>query len=216
MNNMYTVLGNLQIIFQIILWLLSFYWLDFELFTYILNDYYFIKIISGLIIMWSQLFLFQYFLYVVQTDSIYEVENDTELQNIQERLDYTICKKCNIARLKRAHHCRYCNKCVLKMDHHCFSLNKCIGENNYNYFIKYIIMIELNSSYIFWIGIYVLFNYYSEIKLFGCIKYGVLVFVSFMESCGLFFYLLFHVYLNLVDLTTLEVIYPNLRVKPKK
>ena len=77
-------------------------------------------------------------------------------------------------------------------------------------------MIELNSSYIFWIGIYVLFNYYSEIKLFGFIKYGVLVFVSFMESCGLFFYLLFHVYLNLVDLTTLEVIYPNLRVKPKK
>ena len=216
MNNMYTILGNLQIIFQIILWLLSFYWLDFELFTYILNDYYFIKIVFGLIIMWSQLFLFQYLLYVAQTDSIYEVENDTELQNIQEKLDYTICKKCNLTRPKRAHHCRYCNKCILKMDHHCFSLNKCIGENNYNYFIKYIIMIELNSSYIFWIGIYVLFNYYSEIKLIGCIKYGILVFISFMESCGLFFYLLFHIYLNLADLTTLEVIYPNLRVKPKK
>ena len=38
MNNMYTVLGNLQIIFQIILWLLSFYWLDFELFTYIILE----------------------------------------------------------------------------------------------------------------------------------------------------------------------------------
>ena len=216
MNNMYTILDNLQIIFQIILWLLSFYWLDFELFTYILNDYYFIKIVFGLIIMWSQLFLFQYLLFVAQTDSIYEVENDTELQNIQEKLDYTMCKKCNLTRPKRAHHCRYCNKCILKMDHHCFSLNKCIGENNYNCFIKYIIMVELNSSYIFWIGIYVLFNYYSEIKLFGFIKYGILVFVSFMESCGLFFYLIFHIYLNLADLTTLEVIYPNLRVKPKK
>ena len=136
--------------------------------------------------------------------------------NIQEKVDYTICKKCNLTRPKRAHHCRYCNKCIVKMDHHCFSLNKCIGENNYNYFIKYIIAVELNSGYIFWIGIYVLFNYYSEFKLFGFIKYGVLVFVSFMEWCGLFFYLLFHIYLNLADLTTLEVIYPILRVKSKK
>lgn len=212
MNNMYTVLGNLQIIFQIILWLLSFYWLDFELFTYILNDYYFIKIISGLIIMWSQLFLFQYFLYVVQTDSIYEVENDTELQNIQERLDYTICKKCNIARPKRAHHCRYCNKCVLKMDHHCFSLNKCIGKNNYIYFLRYLLFVELNTSFIFWVTSYVCINFHSELSYIIFIKYGILIFISFMGSCGMFFYIIFHIYLIWRNLTTLEFMYPTLRI----
>jgi palmitoyltransferase len=159
-----------------------------------------------------QLFLYQYLYYVVKVDSIFEIENDNELQNINEKHDYTTCKKCNIMRPKRAHHCRYCNKCILQMDHHCFTLNKCIGKNNYPYFLKYLIFAQLNSSHIFWITIYVSYNYYSEFKLVSFIKYGILIFASLMGSCGLFFYLLFHLYLNLTNLTTLEYIYPTLRI----
>ena len=212
MNKLYLILGKLQIGFQLILWFISFYWLDFELFSYILNDFFFFKAILGVIMISCQLFLYQYLFYVVKIDSIFEIENDNELQNINEKHDYTTCKKCNIMRPKRAHHCRYCNKCILQMDHHCFTLNKCIGKNNYSYFLKYLIFAQLNSSHIFWITIYVSYNYYSEFKLVSFIKYGILIFASLMGSCGLFFYLLFHLYLNLTNLTTLEYIYPTLRI----
>ena len=215
MNDVYSLFGKLQIIVQLILWLVSFYWLDFELFTYILNDYYYLKILLGIILLINQFFLFQYLYCLVQIDSIYEKENNFELQNINEKHDYTSCKKCNTSRPKRAHHCSYCNKCILKMDHHCFILNKCIGQNNYSYFIRYIIMIELNSLFIFLIASYVCFYYYNEIKFAGIIKYGILIFFSLMASCGLLFYLIFHIYLNISDLTTLEFIYPNLRIKKK-
>jgi ribosomal protein L40E len=216
MNKIYEILGNLQIFIQLLLWTLSFYWIDFELFTYILNNYPYIKILTGIIILACQLFLFQFLYYLIKVDSIFEKDDDNELQNISEKTDFTSCKKCNSLRPKRAHHCRACNKCILEMDHHCFSLNKCIGKENYNFFIKYIIMIELNSCYAFCIALYVCINYYSELKLNGLIKYGILIFVSFMSSCGLFFYLLFHLYLYLADLTTVEFLYPNLRVDENK
>jgi len=217
MNKIYEIFGSLQIFVQLLLWTLSFYWIDFELFTYILNNYYYIKILAGIIILACQLYLFQFLYYLIKVDSIYEKDDDdNELQNISEKTDFTSCKKCNILRPKRAHHCRVCNKCILEMDHHCFSLNKCIGKENYNFFIKYIIMLELNSCYVFWIALYVCINYYSDLKLFGLIKYGILIFVSFMSSCGLFFYLMFHIYLYLADLTTVEFLYPNLRVDGNK
>ena len=213
MNYMYLIWQNFPICLQLILWLLSFYWLDFELFTYILNDLTYLKLLLGVIMISCQLFLSQYLYYLAKIDSIFEKENDSELQNINENHDYTTCKKCNILRPKRAHHCRYCNKCILAMDHHCFSLNKCIGKNNYLYFLRFLIFAELNASYAFWISTYVCINYFSELSYILLIKYGLLIFVSFMGSCGLFFYLLFHIYLNLSNLTTLEFIYPSLRIK---
>lgn len=213
MNKIYSILRNIQIIFQVLLWLLVFYWLDFELFTYIFNNNSILKGIFGIIITTCQLSLYQNIYYISIIDSIFEKEDNSELQNINEKPDYTSCKKCNVLRPKRAHHCRYCNKCILIMDHHCFTFNKCIGENNYSYFIKYIIFSELNASFIFWSAIYVCYNYYSELETFFIIKYGILIFASFMGSCGLFFYLLFHLYIFLANLTTLEYIYPSLRVK---
>ena len=134
MTNYYLLFGKLQIVLQILLWALSFYWLDFELFSYILNEHLYLKAIVGILLISSQIFLYQYLYCIVKADSIFEKENNSELQNINEKHDYTTCKKCNMFRPKRAHHCRYCNKCILQMDHHCFSLNKCIGKNNYIYF----------------------------------------------------------------------------------
>lgn len=215
MNNLYFLLNNLQIVLQIILWFICFYWIDFELFTYILNDFYYLKILLGMIVMTSQLYLYYYLYYLIKVDSIYEKENNTELQNINENHDYTTCKKCNTLRPKRAHHCRYCNKCILKMDHHSFLLNKCIGENNFIYFIKYLIVLKLITTYIFWITLYACINYYYEFKILTLIKYVILIIGSFMASISLFFYLLFQLYLYLADLTTLEFHYTKLRIQPK-
>lgn len=212
MNNLYLILENFPIFIQLVIWLLCFYWLDLELYPYIFIDYAFLKMAFGMMMVSCQIYLYQYIYMIIRVDSIFEAGKDTELQNINEKHDYTTCKKCNILRPKRAHHCRYCNKCILEMDHHCFSLNKCIGKNNYQFFLRYLIFAQLNSLFIFCVSLYVCYTFYSDLSLFTLIKYGILIFASLMGSFGLFFYLLFHLYLNISNLTTIEVIYPNLRI----
>ena len=213
MDKLYSLINNIQITFQIILWVVFFFWLDFDLFTYILNDYFIIKAFFGIFLMFSQLYLFQYLYDLVNSDSIYKSDNDKELENISEKHDFTSCKKCNIFRPKRAHHCRYCNKCILDMDHHCFTLNKCIGKNNYRIYIKYLIFVELNTTLLFGSSLYVCYNYYTELSLYALIKYALLSIASFLGSATLYLYLLFQAYLCCSNLTTLEFIYPKLRLK---
>lgn len=217
MNRIFVILGNMQIGLQVILWLLCFYWLDFELITFILNDNYFMKTLLIIMLLTCQIFFYQNLYILIKIDSVFEAEKNAnfELENVSENHDYTTCKKCNILRPKRAHHCRYCNKCILRMDHHCFTLNKCIGKRNYLFFLKYLITTEINISFILWITLYVCINYYSDIKWFTLIKYVILIFASFMGSLALFFYLLFHLYLYLAKITTLELFYPSLRIKQK-
>ena len=210
------LLNYIQIPIQVILWLLVFYWADLDLFTYILNDYPKIKLTFGITLMCSHLFLFQYLYNLIILDSIYKSDNDKELENISEKHDFTTCKKCNIYRPKRTHHCSYCNKCILEMDHHCFTLNKCIGKNNFKDYVKYLILANLNSSYVFGITAYVCYNYSSELSTYELIKYGLLSVVSFLGSVTLYFYLIFLAYLYFSNLTTLEFLYPKLRLNRSK
>ena len=216
MDNFNNWLNYFQIFIQVILWLIVFYWTDLDLFTYILNDYPKIKLIFGIIIMCTHLFLFQNLYNLVIIDSIYINDNNKELENISEKHDFTSCKKCNIFRPKRSHHCRYCNKCILEMDHHCFTINKCIGKNNYKTFIKYLIFVNLNTSYIFGITVFVCYNYSSELSTYELIKYGLLSVATFLGSATLYFYLIFQAYLCFSNLTTLEFIYPKLRLNFSK
>ena len=212
-----TLINNIQILLQIIFWLVIFYWLDFDLFTYILNENHKLKIILGISLGCSHLFLFRYLYHLFEVDSIFIPDNSNkELENISEKHDFTSCRKCNVFRPRRTHHCQYCNKCILDMDHHCFTLNKCIGKNNYIFFIKYLISMEANTTLFFGICFYVLYYFYSEVNLYSLIKYILLAIASFIGSVSLYFYLLFHVYLYFVNLTTLEFIYPKLRLSMQK
>ena len=212
-----TLINNIQILLQIIFWLVIFYWLDFDLFTYILKENHKLKIILGISLGCSHLFLFRYLYHLFEVDSIFIPDNSNkELENISEKHDFTSCRKCNVFRPRRTHHCQYCNKCILDMDHHCFTLNKCIGKNNYIFFIKYLISMEANTTLFFGICFYVLYYFYSEINLYSLIKYVLLAIASFIGSVSLYFYLLFHVYLYFVNLTTLEFIYPKLRLSMQK
>ena len=102
------------------------------------------------------------------------------------------------------------------MDHHCFTLNKCIGKNNFKDYVKYLILANLNSSYVFGITAYVCFNYSSELSTYELIKYGLLSMVSFLGSATLYFYLIFLAYLYFSNLTTLEFLYPKLRLNRSK
>ena len=210
-----SILNNFQILSQVILWLIIFFWIDFDLFTYMFNDYYILKIITSIVLLSNQLFLFQNLHNLNSVDSIYIGDNDKELENISEKHDFTSCKKCNIYRPKRTHHCRYCNKCILDMDHHCFIINKCIGKNNYKLYVNYLIFVEINTSLIFGITLYVCYNYFSEFNLYLLIKYILLIIISFVASVTLYFYLIFLAYLYFYNLTTLEYVYPKLRLKSK-
>ena len=212
MDKMNLLLRNIQISLQILLWIFLFYSLDFDLFTYMLNDKIIIKSIFGIGLMLIQLYLFQNLYNLVEIDSVYINDNDKELENISEKHDYTSCKKCNKFRPKRAHHCRFCNKCILEMDHHCFSLNKCIGKNNYAIYIKYLIFVELNTSLLFGSSLYVCYNYYSQLSMYYLIKYSLISIASFLCSATLYLYLIFLAYLYLSNLTTLEFLYPKLRL----
>ncbi len=212
MDKMNLFLRNIQISLQILLWIFLFYSLDFDLFTYMFNDKIIIKSIFGIGLMLIQLYLFQNLYNLVEVDSVYINDNDKELENISEKHDYTSCKKCNKFRPKRAHHCRFCNKCILEMDHHCFSLNKCIGKNNYAIYIKYLIFVELNTSLLFGSSLYVCYNYYSQLSIYYLIKYVLISIASFLCSATLYLYLIFLAYLYLSNLTTLEFLYPKLRL----
>ena len=212
MDKLYSIINNIQISFQVLLWVCVFFWIDFDIFTYILNDNFIIKTIFGISLIICHLYLLVYLYRLVKVDSIYRIDNDKELENISEKHDFTSCKKCNLFRPKRSHHCRYCNKCILDMDHHCFTLNKCIGKNNYNIYIKYLIFVELNTSLLFGLCLYVCYNYYAELSLYALIKYALLCFASFLGSTTLYFYLLFQAFLYFSNMTTLEFIYPKLRI----
>jgi hypothetical protein len=215
MKIVYSILNNFQILSQVILWLIIFFWIDFDLFTYMFNDCFILKIITSIVLLSNQLFLFQNLHNLNSVDSIYIGDNDKELENISEKHDFTSCKKCNIYRPKRTHHCRYCNKCILDMDHHCFIINKCIGKNNYKLYVNYLIFVEINTSLIFGITLYVCYNYFSEFNLYLLIKYILLIIISFIASVTLYFYLIFLAYLYFYNLTTLEYVYPKLRLKSK-
>ena len=213
MKGFYHSLGKLGVYAQFILWLFAFYWTDSEIFAGIISNMEFPNnSLFLLLIVFTQILLFRNFYYA---SGIHSFAKDMPL-NYQEEETFTQCKKCNIRRKERAHHCRYCNRCIEEMDHHCFSLNNCIGKKNYHYFIGYIFLVEINSTIIFWCTLYKLVHYFKEISIIYKLKYGILVLVSFAASFGVFFLLCFHVYISLVNLTTLEFNYTSLRVSEEK
>ena len=75
---------------------------------------------------------------------------------------------------------------------------------------------EINITCIFGITLYGCYNFHSELSLYELIKYVLLTIASFVGSITLYFYLIFLAYLNLSNLTTLEFIYPKLRLTAKK
>ena len=55
-------------------------------------------------------------------------------------------------------HCKKCNKCIENFDHHCNWLNNCIGKYNYSFFYSLLLILILNSFFVFAVGIYAFIN----------------------------------------------------------
>jgi palmitoyltransferase len=71
-----------------------------------------------------------------------------------------ICKTCEVKRPARSKHCSLCGVCVSKFDHHCVWINQCVGENNYHYFLTFLLVHVL---FLFWAGTMIFLVLISEV-----------------------------------------------------
>eukprot|EP01035_Chromulina_nebulosa_P034581 gene34581-46412_t len=63
------------------------------------------------------------------------------------------CRTCLVPKIPRSKHCTFCGYCVPIFDHHCIWINQCVGEQNYRYFLTFLLM---NSTFFFYAA-YVLY-----------------------------------------------------------
>jgi palmitoyltransferase ZDHHC2/15/20 len=118
------------------------------------------------------------------------------------------CPKCYIIKPDRAHHCSNCGMCHLKMDHHCPWVGTCVAYHNYKFFVLFLFYTLVFCSYI--IGTTIAYSkkfietasdssnpiYRINILLLG--------FLACVFSLSVLILLVYHIYLVLINRTTLE------------
>lgn len=63
------------------------------------------------------------------------------------------CSTCGWKKPARSKHCSLCNQCVVQFDHHCIWINNCVGQNNYKWFLTYLlanIFMMMYGAYLCW------------------------------------------------------------------
>ncbi|XP_038118596.1 palmitoyltransferase ZDHHC20-B isoform X2 [Culex quinquefasciatus] len=118
------------------------------------------------------------------------------------------CEKCRLIKPDRAHHCSVCGVCVLKLDHHCPWVNNCINFTNYKFFILFLGYALVYCLYVAFSTVMYMELIWSasgrEGKIDGRFHILFLFFVSLMFAISLVSLFGYHVYLVLLNRTTLE------------
>lgn len=116
-----------------------------------------------------------------------------------------ICKWCYRYKPDRCHHCRQCNACVLRMDHHCPYVYNCIGFRNHKYF--FLLLVYSVATLVF-VGATMLdtllWSTRYEVPLFTVMALAIGELGVLVLGAGMGAFLVFHCYLVLNGLTTLE------------
>ncbi|XP_017049369.1 palmitoyltransferase ZDHHC20-B isoform X2 [Drosophila ficusphila] len=126
------------------------------------------------------------------------------------------CEKCKIIKPDRAHHCSVCSCCVLKMDHHCPWVNNCVNFYNYKYFVLflgyalvyclYVAFTTLHDFVEFWKYDNNGYSAQGQLNASGMGRFHILFlfFIAIMFAISLVSLFGYHIYLVLVNRTTLE------------
>ncbi|XP_016968239.1 palmitoyltransferase ZDHHC20-B isoform X2 [Drosophila biarmipes] len=126
------------------------------------------------------------------------------------------CEKCKIIKPDRAHHCSVCSCCVLKMDHHCPWVNNCVNFYNYKYFVLflgyalvyclYVAFTSLHDFVDFWKYDNNGYSAQGQLNAGGMGRFHILFlfFIAIMFAISLVSLFGYHIYLVLMNRTTLE------------
>ncbi|XP_023302546.2 palmitoyltransferase ZDHHC15B isoform X2 [Lucilia cuprina] len=116
------------------------------------------------------------------------------------------CDKCKIIKPDRAHHCSVCGTCVLKMDHHCPWVNNCVNFTNYKFFVLFLGYALLYCLYVSLTSLEYFIRFWRGELTSGMGRFHILFlfFVSIMFAISLVSLFGYHIYLVLMNRTTLE------------
>jgi len=159
-----------------------------------------------------------------ELEKLYTVNTEEEQKNILNSFSLSLpitnqttqgtvrfCEKCQLVKPDRAHHCSVCGKCVLKMDHHCPWINSCVCFNNYKFFILFLGYALVYCLFIACSSLpYFVQFWKGDLEGAGRFHILFLFFVSVMFAISLVSLFGYHIYLILVNRTTLEAFRPPL------
>ena len=138
-----------------------------------------------------------------------EKKEEKSLKVVWEKKSW--CEKCSREKGLREKHCHKCNSCIRRFDHHCSLLGVCVGSRNHSVFLFYL----FSQLCLLCLGMYSLseaMEMREMTSVFGLLSWVLrnpLIWVMFgilLAFGGLVsFLLVFHCWLALNNLTSLEV-----------
>ena len=95
------------------------------------------------------------------SDNLFKKEIEKKKEYIKNKKNYILeisknepfCIICCSNISDNSKHCKKCNKCIENFDHHCNWLNNCIGKYNYSFFYSLLLILILNSFFVFGVGL---------------------------------------------------------------
>ena len=75
------------------------------------------------------------------------------------------CRTCLIDKPARSKHCGMCGHCVEKFDHHCVWINQCVGLHNHKYFLAFLGLHAVLTTYGVWCGWHILMHIVERDRL---------------------------------------------------
>ncbi|KAM7290860.1 palmitoyltransferase ZDHHC20-B isoform X1 [Ixodes scapularis] len=131
------------------------------------------------------------------------------------------CEKCHLIKPDRAHHCSVCGKCILKMDHHCPWVNNCVSFTNYKHFILFLAYSLIYCLFVAATTLQYFIKFWTvsrnDLEGWGRFHILFLFFVAFMFAISLVSLFGYHIYLVMVNRSTLEAFRPPIfRTGPDK